>query len=616
MSATEIFALTFPQLGRTVAARGGETVFQAARRNGVRVVGACGGRGTCGSCMVLVREGETHRLAPDEENGATQVREKKWARACQLQPRSDCTIEVAERSLAPVARTEVDAAGVEVLPTDAAVIGIDVAVPEAALTDTASDFDRVMRGLGAAGLSADLAAARQLPDVLRKHDWNARVLLRGREVIGFAPPKSRLLGLAVDFGTTNAAAFLIDLETGARLASLGIENPQTAWGADLISRINYAIQVPGGAAELQASGIAALNALAHDLCQAIGAAPADIADVAICGNTAMHHLLLGLPVRQLGRAPFVAAMRDAMDVKARDLGFEIAPGAYVHMAPNVGGFVGGDHVTALLATRDRWSAGAASIVMDIGTNTEISLIHGGRILSASCPSGPALEGGHISCGMRAADGAIERVRAEDGRLKVEAIGVKTPVGVCGSGVLDTIAALRQLGLLNNGGRLEGAHPDLGEVEGKRAAILAPGVCFQPGRHPRGATREGGDPHGHRSAARGGRHRRSGYRPVHHRRRVRGLHQRGKRHRHRPLPRSAARALRAGGQRGGRRGAQDARLGRRAPRGRRAGAGLRIHRTQHARRISEDLHAPHRFQFSALPRSALLERNSRQKGRNS
>ncbi len=115
--------------------------------------------------------------------------------------------------------------------------------------------------------------------------------------------------------------------------------------------------------------------------------------------------------------------------------------------------------------------------MDIGTNTEISLIHGGRILSASCPSGPALEGGHISCGMRAADGAIERVRAEDGRLKVEAIGRKTPVGVCGSGVLDTIAALRQLGLLNSGGRLEGAHPDLGEVDGKRAAILAPGVSF-------------------------------------------------------------------------------------------------------------------------------------------
>ncbi len=272
MSATETFALTLP------AARPHR---RGARRRD-RVPGgaaqwrARGGRLRRAGNLRLVhgagpRRQDASSGAGRGTSGAAQVREKKWARACQLQPRSDCTIEVAERSLAPVARTEVDAAGAEVLPTDAAVTGIDVAVPEATLTDTASDFDRVMRGLGAAGLSADLAAARQLPDVLRKHDWNVRMLLRGREVIGFAPPKSRLLGLAVDFGTTNAAGFLIDLETGARLASLGIENPQTAWGADLISRINYAIQVPGGAAELQASGIAALNALAHDLCQAIGA---------------------------------------------------------------------------------------------------------------------------------------------------------------------------------------------------------------------------------------------------------------------------------------------------------------------------------------------------------
>jgi uncharacterized 2Fe-2S/4Fe-4S cluster protein (DUF4445 family) len=476
-AATKTFALAFPQLGRTIAGRGEETVFQAARRSGVRVVGACGGRGTCGSCMVLVSEGETHRLAPEDERGLKHARDKKWARACQMQPRSDCTIEVAERSVAPVARTEVDAAGAEILPVRAAVTGIDAKVAEATLSDTASDFSRVTEGCGLGGATADLAALRQLPALLRQHDWTVRTLVRGREVIGFAAPKSRLLGMAVDFGTTNAAAFLIDLETGARLASLGIENPQTAWGADLISRINYAIQVQGGAAELQASGLAALNALAHDLCHAIGAQPTDIVDVAICGNTAMHHLLLGLPVRQLGRAPFVAAMRGAMDIKARDLGFEIAPGAYVHLAPNVGGFVGGDHVTALLATRERWSAAGASIVMDIGTNTEISLIHGGRILSASCPSGPALEGGHISCGMRAADGAIEHVRALDGRLKVETIGRKTAVGVCGSGVLDTIAALRELALLNDGGRLEGDHPDLGEADGKRAAVLAPGVSF-------------------------------------------------------------------------------------------------------------------------------------------
>ena len=119
-----------------------------------------------------------------------------------------------------------------------------------------------------------------------------------------------------------------------RLASLGIENPQVAWGADVISRMNHAIQGPQSAAELRQAASTAINALAHDLCFSIGASTADIADIAICGNTAMHHLLLGLPVRQLGRAPFVAAVRDAIDVKARDLDLTACPGAYVHMAPN------------------------------------------------------------------------------------------------------------------------------------------------------------------------------------------------------------------------------------------------------------------------------------------
>jgi uncharacterized 2Fe-2S/4Fe-4S cluster protein (DUF4445 family) len=466
------FVLNFPQLERSIPAHDGETLFQAARRHGVRIVGACGGRGTCGSCMVRVSAGEVE--------GETEAG-KKWARACQLKPHSDCTVQIAPRSLARVARADIESDSAEILAVDALLTGHDVAVEEATLNDTAADLDRVLRDLGIGEPRIDIAAARQLPAALRKHHWATRVQLRrdgtAAEIVGFSPSGSRLLGLAVDLGTTNAAAFLIDLQSGARLASLGIENPQTAWGGDLISRINYAIQTTGGAEELRQSAVEALNALAHDLAHAVGAPVTDIADMAICGNTAMHHLLTGLPVRQLGRAPFVAVVREAMDIKARDLGINIAPGASVHLVANVGGFVGGDHVTALLATRERWQDARVSLVMDIGTNTEISLIHNGRILSASCPSGPALEGGHISSGMRAADGAIERVSAENGRLKLGVIGNKEPVGVCGSGVLDAIAALRDLGLLNDGGRLVGPHPDLGEIDGKRAAILAPGVAF-------------------------------------------------------------------------------------------------------------------------------------------
>jgi uncharacterized 2Fe-2S/4Fe-4S cluster protein (DUF4445 family) len=473
------FTLHFPQLDRDIASHAGETIYQSARRNGVRIIGACGGRGTCGTCRVQIVVGEIDE--PSEKpllDGGTATKKSRSVRACQVTPKSDCTMEISARSLAPVVRAEFeDGEAIEIQPLDPTVVSRDINVPQATLTDNLSDLDRVIRALATPLPAVDLAAARQLPATLRGGDWSLRAHIRDEELIGFAPVGHRTLGLAVDLGTTNVAGFLVDLESGARIASLGIENPQVAWGADVISRMNHAIHGPAKAAELRQAATTAINALAHDLCFSVGAATTDIVDVAICGNTAMHHLLLGLPVRQLGRSPFVAAVRDAIDVKARDLELTVCPGAYVHLAPNIGGFVGSDHVTALLATEDLWRGGTTTLVMDIGTNTEISLIHRSDILSASCPSGPVLEGGHISCGMRAAEGAIERVSVTNGRIAIGVIGNRQPVGLCGSGVIDAMAALWQAGILNDGGRIVGAHADIAEIDGKRVAVLAPGVTF-------------------------------------------------------------------------------------------------------------------------------------------
>jgi uncharacterized 2Fe-2S/4Fe-4S cluster protein (DUF4445 family) len=467
---TRIHKLRFLHLDREIDCAGDETIFHAARRAGLRIVGACGGRGACGSCMV--RLGEGHVVADGAEIGAG----RKWFHACSARPTSDCAIEVAPRSLAAVVRADVHAHDwMGDIEPDPAVVAHDIAVSEPTLEDNASDFDRIRRTLPAPVEGIDLAAARDLPHVLRDNDFRARIFVAGACVVGAAAPGRRALGLAIDLGTTNVVGFLLDLATGERIASLGIENPQVAWGADLVSRINYAI---GGAAQmgdLQRAAATAINALGHDLALAVGLRAQDILDVAICGNTAMQHLLLGLPVRQLGRAPFVSALRDPMDVLARDLGLDFAPGARVHVAGNVGGFVGSDHVAALLATRNRWNDAATSLVMDIGTNTEISLVHHGAILSASCPSGPALEGGHISCGMRAADGAIERVRIAGDRLHCLTIGEAPAVGVCGSGILDAIAAARRLGILDKGGRIAAGHADVVEDGGHRALVLAPGV---------------------------------------------------------------------------------------------------------------------------------------------
>ncbi len=473
-----IHTLYFPQLGREIECRSDETLFQSARRQGVRIVGACGSRGTCGSCVVRITEGTVENI---DKPGELISNRRKWLQACHLQPRSDCRLEVAPRSLAPVVRAEKDSDEQEILALDTLIDAQDVTLAAATLDDPRSDLDRLAETLGVEAHLADLVALRSLPGLLREQagsqHWPLRVWRRANEWIGFGHAGDVTLGLAVDLGTTNVAAFLIDLESGERLASLGLENPQTGWGADVISRVNQAMNDSQNADDIRNAALVAINSLAHDLCFSIGQPTEHIFDVTICGNTAMHHLLLGLPVRQLGRAPFVSVLNDGLDMKARELGLNVAHGAWVHIAPNVGGFIGGDHVTSLLATEHLWSTAENTLVMDIGTNTEISLIHQGRIFSASAPSGPALEGGHIACGMRAADGAIERVRFEQDGLQLETIGQGKAVGLCGSGVIDAMAAFYQTGLINRNGRIGSAHAEVIDINGGRAIKLAEEVYF-------------------------------------------------------------------------------------------------------------------------------------------
>ena len=478
------FEVRFENLDREAQCKEGDTIFQSARRAGVRIVGACGGRGVCGTCIVRIASGDVDVRAPQSQGTAespgSPPRAREWVRACLAHPSSDCVVEIAPRSIAPVVRAEVGGQEVIITP-DPVVRRHEVVLAPAVMGSGgrgSADADRVIDALrddGAARI--DLYALRELPGLLRGAGWRLQVTVRGDEVIGVRQSGSRSLGLAVDLGTTNCAGFLVDLESGTRLASLGIENPQAGYGADLVSRVSYAVRSPAAGRELQQAAATAVISLARDLCDAVSAAPGEIIEVAVCGNTAMHHLLLGLPVSQLGRAPFVPAMCESIDIKARDLGLATAPGAYVHLLPNVGGYVGGDHVATLLATEHRW-AQTTTVVMDIGTNTEISLIHRGAITSVSSPSGPALEGGHIGYGMRAAEGAIERVRMQDGRIEIQVIGGDAePVGLCGSGVLDALAATYEAGLIDRRGRILTGHPAVLADGDRREITLAPGVTF-------------------------------------------------------------------------------------------------------------------------------------------
>ena len=230
-------------------------------------------------------------------------------------------------------------------------------------------------------------------------------------------------------------------------------NPQIAYGEDVISRIAYAGREPDGAKRLQSVLMDTLNDLLAWMCAEVHVSPYSVLDAVLVGNTAMHHLFAGLPVEQLGHAPFAPASTGPLSIPAADLGLNLGPGANAYLPPVIAGYVGADLLAMLLAT-EVWKSTGNVIALDIGTNTEIGLITHGKITCCSCASGPAFEGAHIHEGMRAAPGAIERARWSDGKILWQTIENQPPVGICGSGILDIVAALLDGGLLKPTGALK------------------------------------------------------------------------------------------------------------------------------------------------------------------
>jgi uncharacterized 2Fe-2S/4Fe-4S cluster protein (DUF4445 family) len=464
------YRVVFEPLGKPTTCGGDETLLACARGIGLEIAGPCGGQGICNACQIKVRQGEIANGRPGEE----------WQLACQIKPLSDLVVELSARSLATPERTDVPGFDVSV-PVDAAVRGIAVEMAPPTIEDCRADTQRLAHALGARGAILErvpLGMLLALPEILRKQNWRGTAALYADGTLaGFLPSDARLVGLAIDLGTTNVAAYLMDLKDGRRLAGGGLENLQRAYGADVITRLTHAVRTDNGRAELARAARKTMQMLIDTLCQSAQISANDIVDVTVCGNTAMQHLLLGLPVRQLGAAPFVAASAEAMEVAARDLDLSVAPGARVWLFPGIGGYVGGDHVADLLATQSLHTGGI-TVVIDVGTNTEISLLHDRTIFCLSTPSGPALEGSQISSGMRAAEGAIERVREDgSGGFVVTTIGKVEPVGLCGSGVLDAVAAMLRSGAIDKRGRIAANGTAIIDWFGQRAVRLAPRVVL-------------------------------------------------------------------------------------------------------------------------------------------
>ena len=466
-------------------------LLEAARELGVDVDSVCGGRGLCGRCQVLCTEGSFPKLgitskqehlspfsATEQEYGERKTPLEPGRRlSCQATVRGDLLIDVPPESQIhrQLVRKEAEQRDITLDP----VVHLHyVEVQEADMYEPKSDMTRLVEALcyqwGFTDLEWRLALLDGIQAALRKSGWSVTAAIhQGREIIALWPGyKDVVYGLALDVGSTTIAAHLCDLNTGEVVCSDGMMNPQIRFGEDLMSRVSYVMMHPEGAGEMTRAVREGINRLIEQISADTGISPLDIVSITVAGNPIMHHLLLGISPIELGGAPFALAVDTSVYIGARELDININPGGVAYVLPCIAGHVGADTSGVILSEQPHVHDDV-SLLIDIGTNAEIVLGNRERMLACSSPTGPAFEGAQISCGQRAAPGAIERVRIDRETLqpRVKIIGSDTwsddpafdasdtppgVTGICGSGIIEAVAEMYLSGILSSDGVIDGS----------------------------------------------------------------------------------------------------------------------------------------------------------------
>lgn len=480
----------------------GTTVLEAAHQLGVEIESICGGRQTCGKCLIVHERGtfpkhgitsaETRLTDPDVPEQAYAARHHinldQYRLSCSACIKGDVLIYVPDKSLArkQVIRKEASDLTVDIQPS-VRLLYVEV---EPAELGSPGDWQRLKQALAEQwdihDITIDPLVLRHLQKALRKGQWSVTVTLwHESEVIRIEPGYNEsLYGLAVDVGSTTIAAYLCNLLTGDVIATETMMNPQVRYGEDLMSRISYGMMESQGVNRLHRSVIGALNELAENAAASIGISAHEITDSVLVGNTVMLNLLLGIDPVELGGAPFALATGEALDTTAQTLGLTaLNKAAKVHILPSIAGHVGADNAAVLLSELP-YLDDTVTLIVDIGTNAEILLATRDHILSASSPTGPAFEGAQITHGQRATQGAIERVRITESGVRYRVVGDQCwnnglhdgetlgPTGICGSGIIETVAGLFLKGVINSSGRfnVEHPHPNL-VIEGRQVKFV-------------------------------------------------------------------------------------------------------------------------------------------------
>ncbi|MEM9107907.1 MAG: ASKHA domain-containing protein [Pseudomonadota bacterium] len=480
--------------GRRGRFKKGTHVLEAARQLGVYVESVCGGRGICGRCQIEVQEGNFAKHGITSSNShisAFGSKEQRYADkrdlrdgrrlSCSATIEGDLVVDVPQdvQVNAQVVRKAADTRLIERNP---AIQMCYVEVEEPDMHKPLGDLDRLKQALerdwGFTDIIVDQHVLPRVQGILRKGKWSVTAAIhkdmehsRPSLIALFPGLKNEAYGIACDIGSTTIALHLSSLLSGLTIASAGASNPQIRFGEDLMSRVSYVMMNPDGCEAMTRAVHTALNGLIEEVCTEAGVDPNDILDAVFVGNPIMHHLFLGIDPTELGGAPFALAVSGAVHSWASDLNLEMHHGSRVYMLPCIAGHVGADAAAATLSEGPH-RQDEMMLLVDVGTNAEIVLGNRDRVVAASSPTGPAFEGAEISCGQRAAPGAIERVRIDPDTLepRIRIIGVdawsdeppfktmaeKTGVtGVCGSGIIEVIAEMYLAGIISEDGVING-----------------------------------------------------------------------------------------------------------------------------------------------------------------
>jgi uncharacterized 2Fe-2S/4Fe-4S cluster protein (DUF4445 family) len=435
----------------------GTPLRDAALELGILIDSTCAGIGTCGKCKVDVKDGVSKITSVEHEVLSPLELEKGIRLACQATVESDTVCTIPDTSLTIIENIAVDGVTGD-YPLEPDIRKIPVEIPKPDLGRRFFIADGALTALRDHRIDAEpleLPAVRSLGASTRG-GWGAvTAIVDEATILAFEEGDTvdQLFGVAIDIGTTTLAAKLVDLTTGAVLAVSSAGNPQSAHGADVVARIQYVVRHTGGLRKLSRFVVARLNEMVAEMTNEAGLRRSDINKVAVVGNTVMQHLLLGIDPRHLGVKPYAAACAGPLRLRASDVGLTAHPEARVYSVPNLSSYVGSDITSALVALRFL-EISEPTLVIDMGTNGEMVLTDGDRIVCCSSPAGPAWEGACITWGMRASACAVERFEIVEDRVEFRTVREAAPTGICGSGLIDVIGSLLAHGIISASGRLQ------------------------------------------------------------------------------------------------------------------------------------------------------------------